>query len=76
MTASSLGQIAHRSRLSRMAISAAIKVGRFTDDSGKYSVRPDQVRAQFEVFTVMARSQEFAGGFVDLLLGRGARHPR
>jgi hypothetical protein len=24
----------------------------------------------------MARSQEFAGGFVDLLLGRGARHPR
>ena len=76
MTAISLGQIAHRSRLGRMAISAAIKVGRFTNDSGKYSVRPDQVRLQFEVFTVTARSQEFAGGFVDFLLGRGARHPR
>jgi hypothetical protein len=76
MTAISLGQIAHRSRLSRMAISAAIKVGRLTNDSGGYLVGPDQVRAQFEVRNISARSQEFAGGFVDFLLGRSARHPR
>ena len=46
------------------------------NDSSGYSVGPAQVREQFEVSNVTARSQEFAGGFVDLLLGRGARHPR
>jgi hypothetical protein len=25
---------------------------------------------------VISRPQEFGGGFVDFLLGRGARHPR
>jgi hypothetical protein len=59
-----------------MAITAAIKVGRLTNDSGGYLVGPDQIRAQFEVRNVKARSQEFAGGFVDFLLGRGARRPR
>jgi len=76
MTAISLGQTAHRIRLSRMAINAAIKVGRLTNDSGGSSVGPGQIRAQFEIHNVTARSQEFAGGFVDFLLGRGARHPR
>jgi len=76
MTAISLGQVGRRSRLSRMANTAVIRLGRWTNDSGGYSVDPAQVREQFEVSNVTARSQEFAGGFVDLLLGRGARHPR
>jgi len=76
MIAVSLGQAGRRSRLSRMANTAAIKFGRWTNDSSGYSVGPAQVREQFEVSNVTARSQEFAGGFVDLLLGRGARHPR
>jgi hypothetical protein len=28
------------------------------------------------VRNVASRPQEFAGGFVDFLLGRGVRHPR
>ena len=74
MTAISLGQTAHRGRLSMMANTAAIKFGRFANDSAGYSVGPAQAREQFEVGNVTARSQEFAGGFVDFLLGRGARH--
>src|SRR6516164_8895407 len=76
MTAISLGQTAHHSRLSRKAITAAIKFGQLTNDSGGYSVGPAQVREQFKVGNVTARSQECAGGFVDFLLGRGARHSR
>src|SRR5215831_19406417 len=49
MTAISLGQTAHHSRLSRKAITAAIKFGQLTNDSGGYSVGPAQVREQFEV---------------------------
>jgi hypothetical protein len=74
MTAISVGQTAHPSRLSMMAINAAIKFGRLTNDSGGYSVGSAQVAD--EGSNVTARSQEFAGGFVDFLLGRGARHPR
>src|SRR5215211_5420782 len=43
MTAISVGQTAHPSRLSRMAINAAIKFGRLTNDSGGYSVGSAQV---------------------------------
>jgi hypothetical protein len=57
-------------------MTAAIKVGRLTRVSGRYSVGPAQVREQFEVRNVASRPQEFASGFVDFLLGRGARHPR
>ena len=57
-------------------MTAAIKVGRLTRDSGGYSVGPAQAREHFEVSNVISRPQEFAGGFVDFLLGRGARHPR
>jgi hypothetical protein len=57
-----------------MAIDAAIKFGRLTNDSGGYSVGSAQ--AGDEGSNVSARSQEFAGGFVDFLLGRGGRHPR
>jgi hypothetical protein len=74
MTAISVGQTAHPSRLSRMAINAAIKFGRLTNDSGGYSVSSAQVGD--EGSNVTAGSQEFAGGFVDFLLGRGTRHPR
>jgi len=70
MTAMSLGQTAHPSRLSRLAITAAIKFGRLTNDG------PAQVREQFEAGNIITGLQESAGGFVDFLLGRGARHPR
>jgi hypothetical protein len=75
MTAISLGQAARPSRLGKTAISAAIKVGQ-TRDSRRYVVGPAQAREQFEVGNVISRSQEFAGGFVDFLLGRGTRNPR
>jgi hypothetical protein len=76
MTAISLGQSACPSRLGRTAIAAAIKVGRLTRNNGEGFVDPAQIREQFEVNSVTSRPQEFAGGFVDFLLGRVARHPR
>ena len=76
MTAISLGQSACPSRLGRTAIAAAIKVGRLRRDSGGCFVAPAQMREQFVVDSVTSRPQEFAGGFVDFLLGRVARHPR
>ena len=75
MTAISLGQAARRSRLTRMAITAAIKVGRLANDSGGAG-GPAWLRQQLDVCNVTSRSQELPGGFVDFLLGRGARHPR
>jgi len=76
MTAISFGQAARPSRLGRTAITDAIKVGRFSRNSGRYLIGPAQLREQFEVSNLTLRPQEFAGGFVDFLLGRGARHPR
>jgi hypothetical protein len=76
MTAISLGHAARPSRPGRSAITAAIKVGRLTRASGGYAVGPAQVRERFEVSNIISRPQEFANGFVDFLLGRGARHPR
>jgi hypothetical protein len=73
MTAISLGQPA---RASRLGVRAAIKVGRLPRDSGRYLVGSVQLREQFEIGNVTSRPQEFASGFVDFLLGRGARHPR
>jgi hypothetical protein len=75
MTAISLGQAARPSRLGRTAITA-IKVGQLTRESGGHFFGPAQMREQFEVSNVPSRPQEFASGFVDFLLGRGARHPR
>ena len=72
MTAISLGQAARRGRLSRIAI----KVGRVTRNSDGYLIGPAKLREHFEVGNVITRPQEFAGGFVDFLLGRGARHSR
>ena len=76
MTAISLGQATHRSLLSRTAITGVINVGPLPSDTGGRLVGPAQLRGQFEVGNVAPRSQEFAGGFVDFLLGRGARHSR
>jgi hypothetical protein len=45
-------------------------------DGGGYSVGPAQLHEGFEVGNVNSRSQGFAGGFVDFLLGKAARHPR
>jgi len=71
MTAISLGQAACLSQPGRTAVTAA-KVGRFSRGN------PAQSRPPFEmhVGNVTSRPQEFASGFVDFLLGRGARHPR
>jgi hypothetical protein len=76
MTAISLGQAARPRRLGMRAISAAIQVGRSSRDSGRYLVGSVQSREKFEMGNVTSRSQEFAGGFVDFLMGRGAHHPR
>ena len=76
MTAISLGQPARPSRVGVRAITAAIKVGRLPKDSGRYLVGSVLLREQFEMGNVTSRPQEFASGFVDFLLGRGARHPR
>jgi hypothetical protein len=74
MTAMSLRH-PHRGRLNRTDITAAINVGR-TSDGGAYSVGPAHLCEQLEVGNLTSRSQGFAGGFVDFLLGRGARHLR
>ena len=76
MTAISLGHAARRNRLGKTATTAAIKVGRFSRDSGRYLMGQAQLRAQLDVGHVASRSREFAGGFVDFLLGRNACHPR
>jgi hypothetical protein len=73
MTAISLGQTTHRSRISRTATTGAIKSWVIAE---RYRRMSAQLREQFGVSDVTSRSQEFAGGFVDFLLGRGAHHPR
>ena len=75
MTAISLGQAARLTRLGRMTISGAVKADRSSRDNGRYLIGHDQLRRQ-RVGNVTSRQQEFAGGFVDFLLGRGVRHPR
>jgi len=68
MTAISLAQAAGLSKSGRPAVTAGVNVDRFS--------RENRRRQQFEPHNVTSPSQEFAGGFVDFLLGRGARHPR
>jgi hypothetical protein len=74
MTAISLGQ-ARLTRLGRMSISGAVKTDRSSRDNGRYLIGHDQLRRR-RVGNVTSRQQEFAGGFVDFLLGRGVRRPR
>ena len=68
MTAISLAQAARLSNPGSSAVTAGIKVDRFSRDNRR--------REHSGPHNVISRSQESAGGFVDFLLGRGARHPR
>jgi hypothetical protein len=76
MTAISLAYAARRSRLGRTAATAIVATGRISRDSGRDVVEPAWLRDRFAAGNVASRSREFAGGFVDFLLGRGACHPR
>jgi hypothetical protein len=67
MTAISLAQAGRLSNFASSAVTAGINVDRFSTDNR---------REQFAPHNVISRSHESAGGFVDFLLGRGARHPR
>ena len=71
MTAISLG---HVSRPGKTAMTGAIKAGRFSRGNGRL-IGPAQLREQLARFG-SSRPQEFAGGFVDFLLGRITRDPR
>ena len=74
MTAISFGHSARGSRPRRTAVTAASKDRRLAGERGKYLIVPAQLRDRFE--QIGNSSQEFAGGFVDFLLGRCARHSR
>ena len=69
MTAISFAQAARLSRLGRRARIAAIKVG---GSSRNNLIASAQIRERFKVriLNITVRQQEFAGGFVDFLLGR------
>jgi hypothetical protein len=71
MTAISLGQA---SQPASASITAAITVGRFSS----YPAAPTHARERLKmrVGNITPQPHNFAGGFVDFLLGRRARHPR
>ena len=74
MTAISWGQAARLNRSGRTAITGTNKHRRFSGEPSKYLIVPAQLRGQ--VARMGGAQQEFAGGFVDFLLGRGTRHSR
>ena len=78
MTAISLIQAARLSPPGSSPISAAITVARFSTVHSRYLAGPAALHEQvkLQVGNIISRPQAFAGGFVDFLLGRGARHPR
>jgi len=69
MTAISLGPL---SRPGKTASTGAIRVGQFLRGNNNRLIGPAQVREQLPRFAA-SRPQEFAGGFVDFLLGRSTR---
>jgi hypothetical protein len=71
MTAISLG---HISRPGKTASTGAIRVGQFSRGNNRLT-GPARLREQLARFGA-SRSQEFAGGFVDFLLGRSTRDSR
>jgi hypothetical protein len=71
MTAISLG---HVSRPGKMTTTGAIRTGQFSRRSGRL-IGSAQLREHLPRIGT-SRPQEFAGGFVDFLLGRSARDPR
>jgi hypothetical protein len=76
MTDSSLGQSARPTRLGRTVITGAVGLDRFpgTRVKGRYSIDLGELRRRFEDVGRTSARREFATGFVDFLLGRGARH--
>lgn len=74
MTAISWGQAARLNRSGRTAITGTNKHRRFSGEHSKYLVVRARLRAQVE--RIGNSQHEFAGGFVDFLLGRGTRHSR
>ena len=73
MTAISLRQAALLSRPSRSPITAAITVARFSTGHNRYLAGSAALHEHFKVGNIISRPQAFADGFVDFLLGRGAR---
>jgi hypothetical protein len=79
MTAISLGQAAHLTPFRRMTITGTIEVAQSSQDNSGYLLGLGKLREEFDdvrVGGVTSRPQEFSGGFVDFLLGRGGRLPR
>jgi hypothetical protein len=79
MTAISLRQAAaHLSRPAGSPITTGIKVARFSTGHSTYLTGPTALPEQFkaQVGNVVPGPQALAGGFVDFLLGRGARYQR
>ena len=79
MTAISLSQAAARlSRHGGSPITTGNKVAGFSTDSSRYLTDPTALPEHFnvQVGDVIPEPQALAGGFVDFLLGRGARHQR
>jgi hypothetical protein len=74
MTAISWGQAARLSRSGRTVITGANQHRRSSGQHSKYRIVPAQLRGQLA--RMGGSQQEFAGGFVDFLLGRVTRHSR
>jgi hypothetical protein len=74
-----LGQATHLTRARRMTISSTIKGEQGSRNNSGYSFglyKPQEEFDDVRVGGVASRPQEFSGGFVDFLLGRGGRNPR
>jgi hypothetical protein len=75
---------AHKARGARLTelattVTRAIKVGSTSRRNVKHFISVADVREEHDDMrdgSVSSPPQEFAGGFVDLLLGRGARYRR
>jgi hypothetical protein len=74
MTAISWGQATRLGRSGRTAITSANKHRRSSGQHSKYLTVPARLRGQLA--RMGSSQQEFAGGFVDFLLGRVTRHSR
>ena len=74
MTAISWGQATRLGRSGRTAVTGANKHRRSSGQHSRYLIVPVQLRGQLA--RMGSSQQEFAGGFVDFLLGRVTRHSR
>ena len=74
MTAISWGQSARLNRSGRTAIAGTNKHRVSSGENSKYLIMRAQLRGQLA--RMGGSQQEFPGGFVDFLLGRGVRHSR